>query len=337
MGNMKRIDVFSVKGGVGKTTVASRLAAERAIRSEKPVLIIDADLTGTCLGDLLEPRVNPPWFGRMTLTNLVCERPEDLPEHLEAGRLPVYELPLGYALNGDKGPTEVSILQAPVRRPAVLFCPSHPDSAVPKEKVFPPNPGVLHALIGHESAGGWVSYVIEQVILRAYEIAGELDSVVVDHGPGIGALQWSTLASIEKSLRGSVAGTAKDPSRFCAFVVSRDLVDLAGMRKLYDRMGVDGALLLDGKKDKITKLREKAAWLFNRLPDTWKPDWKAALKADVGDDVVQLDDSPWVEHRGKPIYYEEQIASGYARSRLGLPMSKLDPSLAEAYTLVFGV
>jgi cellulose biosynthesis protein BcsQ len=75
-----RLDVMSLKGGVGKTTLAYALAWAQATRSRRPVLLIDADLTGTCLGDLLDPVV--AWHLEANLAHLLCEPPDTLPEQL---------------------------------------------------------------------------------------------------------------------------------------------------------------------------------------------------------------------------------------------------------------
>ncbi len=79
----KRLDVFSLKGGVGKTTVSVFLARTLAHAAAAPVLLVDLDLTGTCVGDLLENWAFPTWPVNPNLVDLVCGRPELLPEALE--------------------------------------------------------------------------------------------------------------------------------------------------------------------------------------------------------------------------------------------------------------
>src|SRR5579871_3355334 len=203
-----RVDVFSAKGGVGKTTVAFRMA--KAFASKRPALMIDADLAGTCLGDLLEPDVN--WRKEGNLVQLVCGRPEDLPD----------EKPYVYQLR----PSPSNKIPRPVDKrvigPKVLFCPSHAESQVRiGRKKGPVDHAVLQAFVSHESAGGWVGHVIEEVIKKTQttvNAAGGLAAVVVDHGPGTGALQWAEMHAIEE------AAKKKAIQRRAVFITSRDLV-----------------------------------------------------------------------------------------------------------------
>lgn len=63
----------SVKGGVGKSTLATLLAS--GLAREMPATLVDMDLTGTSLGDVL-PLEAPRWSGEMRLTE-----PPDLGFH----------------------------------------------------------------------------------------------------------------------------------------------------------------------------------------------------------------------------------------------------------------
>src|SRR3954471_20572797 len=87
-----RVDVFSVSGGVGKTLLAIRLAQLQARHKNAPVLIVDADVAGACIGELLEGWASPPWDSKDNLLHLICGRPEYLAERLRPGKLPVYRM-----------------------------------------------------------------------------------------------------------------------------------------------------------------------------------------------------------------------------------------------------
>src|SRR5262245_37728350 len=141
-----RVDVFSVSGGVGKTLLAIRLAQLQAKHKNAPVLLMDADVAGPCIGEILESWASPPWDSSDNLLHLISGRPEYLPERLRPAKLPVYRL-------RDERPASAKE-QAPLlvtrpigRQPAIVFCPSHPHSTSPRIE-----PAVVHALLGHESA-----------------------------------------------------------------------------------------------------------------------------------------------------------------------------------------
>ncbi len=157
-----RFDVFSTKGGVGKTVVSICLARELTRQSGKPVLIVDADLTGTCLGDVLESWANPSWDVRFNLAHLMTGQPELLPDWLGSSwsatvseHLPVYEWRQAGTLTTPPKPVGPTIDPGAIGAPAVpagiLFCPSNPSSSEPAVVDL----AVLHALLGHESAAAW--------------------------------------------------------------------------------------------------------------------------------------------------------------------------------------
>lgn len=199
-----RFDVFSLKGGVGKTSVAVMLA--KAIASDtKMVLLIDADLTGSCMGDLLERELG--WSSAPDLTGLITGEPELLAESLYATKLPVY----AWMRSHDPGcmghystkwmnrrwqeKSRYSGVAAQLS--GVLFCPS---ACVHGEGIR--SHRVINALLAHESAGGWIQTVIDEVIdatNQCLKKAGnvELAAVIVDHGPGFGALQCASLDRID--------------------------------------------------------------------------------------------------------------------------------------------
>lgn len=60
MADLECYSVHSVKGGVGKSTVATLIAIHRARETNERVFLIDMDLTGTSLGDVL-PICAPRW------------------------------------------------------------------------------------------------------------------------------------------------------------------------------------------------------------------------------------------------------------------------------------
>ena len=253
-----RVDVFSVKGGVGKTTVSYSLARAQALHCKRPVLLIDADLTGTCLGDLLDSRV--PWYLTSNLAHLLCDPPDTLAEALGGDRLPVYI---------ESEPTSAGTPQRASRADgaAVVFCPSHAYSTQPSAISRP----VLEALIGQETAGGWVRHVLDRLIEATIASLGPLGGVVVDHGPGLAALQSAVLGDIH----------ARSHGRKVAVVTSCDRVDLAMCKATNQSL--------------MQELRE-AIWIVNRAEATWRADsddpeieagWHAAALRISQDDRVQ--------------------------------------------------
>lgn len=294
-----RVDVFSAKGGVGKTTVAFRLAKALASTRQRPALIVDADLAGTCLGDLLERTV--VWKKQPNLTQLVCGRPEDLPE----AKLPVYQFrPSSPA----EKPRE---LDKNVKGPAILFCPSHAESEVGTGKRRQPvNHAVLQALVGQESAGGWVGHVITHVIEMTAAVlsdAGGLAGVVVDHGPGTGALQWAEMRAINEELDDAKKKSRASP-RQAVFITSRDLVDLAAAGAVNERL----------TRDELHALQIGGVWVLNRVPDKLdKLDWKSELDRTLNaSGIGPSSEDRWYK-RAVPLKEDAVLAASYRRSELG--------------------
>lgn len=291
----RRIDVFSTKGGVGKTTLAFHIAQTQAQKSGRPSLLIDADLTGSCLGNLLEPWIDRKWPLQSNLVPLLCGTPELLPETLAAD-LPVYELrPAAPPAGQSRAPLRVT---APIARPAVLFCPSHADSV--HAAVSRP---VLQALINHESAAGWVGHVIEAVIRRTAEVAGDLAAVVVDHGPGMAALQWSTLLAINEAAHGRAHPHGPDRA---LLVTTGDLVDLKANEDLVEHLkhrtsGFDFDALLP-----------RLVWAVNRLSP--RPDAPQA-PAHWREWLPERPEGQWFEG-ALPLFWDDVLARAYARAEL---------------------
>lgn len=293
---ISRVDVFSTKGGVGKTTIAFLVASLQAEHENKPVLLVDADLTGTCLGDLLQPGVEPAWHSRLNLIHLLCtEAPERLKDVLRK-QLPVYV----YPPTPEPDPKARPLTERTAGK-TLLFCPSHAYST--HESTLIPH-AVLHALLGHESAGGWVQHVIEEVIQATWNRAGELGAVVVDHGPGIGALQDALLQSLkveEPGLR-----------RRALVVTSRDGVDLsatAEFRQTYVREVPE----------------KKVVWLVNRVPRVEGQDWRQSVKQALSESIIARVTATgeerkgwhdWFEKHTFPLHQDEALARAYTRSAL---------------------
>lgn len=237
-GGVERVDVFSVKGGVGKTTASVLLARAQAERSKKPVLLIDADLTGTCLGDLLAPNISGDWNEVTNLAHLICGPPETLDEALVRAELPVYAL----APDPHSPPADYHISRLAEFSNQVLYCPSHGNSTRPRVVDL----RVLQALAGHETAGGWVRLVIKEVIAATCLVAGPLGGVIVDHSPGLAALQSAMLDDI----------LAAPHSRRALFVTSCDRVDLKMTSALIEHRYGD--------------LRACSTFLVNRAREQWR-------------------------------------------------------------------
>lgn len=173
-----RIDVLSFKGGVGKTTVSWQLARHIAEQEKGPVLLIDADLTGTSLGEFLFP--SHPWHQELNLAHLLVMEPERLPETLR-DRPPVREFS-SLAQQSDR-------LTPPAD---VLLCQSH---ALSSERI---ELEILHALLAQESVGGWVHHVIS-LIAKSVHKRWPLKALIVDHSPGIGNLQEKVILDARSS------------------------------------------------------------------------------------------------------------------------------------------
>lgn len=234
----RRVDVFSLKGGVGKTTLSILLARAQKDLSNKSVLIVDADLTGSCIGDLLEFWATPLWPTQANLSHLVCGPPETLDDLMDRS-LPVYVHRMAPPVNGDLSPRR---LAAGSKKAELLFCPSHAESTPGAGKKTLPEVRrrVLQALVAHENAGGFVGHVIDRLIERVGEVT-ELGGVIVDHGPGLAALQSATLTRHR----------GQDDCR-SLFVTSRDAVDLAMIHEFEKKMD-----LAD---------RDSTFWVVNRTP-----------------------------------------------------------------------
>ncbi len=228
-----RLDVMSLKGGVGKTTLAYAVAWAQATRSQRPVLLIDADLTGTCLGDLLDPVV--AWHLEANLAHLLCEPPDTLPEQLAPECLPVY-------VPGRAGGERDGERATKPPGAAVVFCPSHAYSTQPTRV----DRAVLEALIGQETAGAWVRHVLDRLITATHQTLGPLGGVVVDHSPGLAALQSAVLGDIAQHPAG----------RMVAMITTCDRVDLAMCKAASTT-----------HRDELSK----AAWIVNRAPADWDP------------------------------------------------------------------
>ncbi len=172
--DVPRIDVFSFKGGVGKTTVSWQLARHIAEKENGPVLLLDADFTGTSLGEFLFP--SHPWHQELNLAHLLVMEPERLPDVLRD------ELPVrGFSSKAEQSDR----LKSPAE---VLICQSHALS----EGI---DHAVLHALLAQESVGGWVHHVLD-LLARSVHKRSALKALIVDHSPGIGSLQEKTILEV---------------------------------------------------------------------------------------------------------------------------------------------
>lgn len=269
-GGVERVDVFSVKGGVGKTTVSVLLARAQAAHSKKPVLLIDADLTGTCLGDLVAPNISGDWNEVPNLAHLICDPPETLDDALIPSELPVYAIPE----EPQSQPLEhqVSLLRDYAKR--VLYCPSHGNSTSPRVI----DTRVLQALAGHETAGGWVRLVIEKVIKATRKITGTLGGVVVDHSPGLAALQSATLEDITTS-----------GSRRALFVTSCDRVDLKMTSAMVEH--------------RYSSLQPCSTFLINRVRQQWRNQ----------EHVKEVLSKPWL-NSGLSLLYCDDLRAAYENS-----------------------
>lgn len=266
-GGVARVDVFSVKGGVGKTTVSVLLARAQAEHTKQPVLLIDADLTGTCLGHLLGPAITGDWNETHNLAHLVCDPPETLDEALTKDRLPVYR-----DAGADAKPKEHHVSKLSSFQSTVLYCPSHGGSSKPAVDAQ-----VLQALIGHETAGGWVSLVIERVIEATQQITGPLGGVIVDHSPGMAALQSLAFEQI-----GRAGGR-----RRALFVTTTDRVDLKMTNVALGHQAL-----------------EHATVVFNRTGNGWKSEPQVAEFVGKG----------WFT-AGHSLQYSEKLRLAYAQSQ----------------------
>lgn len=302
---LRRVDVFSLKGGVGKTTLSVLLANSIAGLYEPPsvegkdrktVLVIDADLTGTCLGDLLQVLVT--WPEEANLAHLVCGRPECMGELLAPAKLPVYVYDV--ARQG-----EVLRLQATASEARVLFCPSMAETTA--EGMPDVQREILQAMLSHENAGGFISFIIERIIDRVKEIEPGLETVIVDHGPGLSALQWANLK----------LGDGKE--RRTLFVTSRDAVDLRAIHALEAR-------LVNDKKE----LRKDICWVVNRVPPSGAEKWQEQIPHEIHGY------KDWYMKRALPLFDDKEIASSYAEAGFLEPDSINQQALSDIRERLFG-
>ena len=290
-GGVARVDVFSVKGGVGKTTVSVVLARAQAAHSKKPVLLVDADLTGTCLGHLLGPAIRGDWNEVHNLAHLICDPPETLEEALVKDRLPVYRLPEQHTAD----PKDHHVSRVESFASQVLYCPSHGNSTAPSFV----DPKVLQALAGHETAGGWVRLVIEKVIESTAGVAGELGGVIVDHSPGMAALQTATLQDI----------SAAPSARRALFVTTSDRVDLKMTNATVGHLD--------------QQVLGRSVFLVNRARGRWRE--QAHVKSEF--------DTSWVTS-ARELEYSERLREAYEKSE-ALPLAELS-QLSSLRKAVFG-
>lgn len=272
-----RVDVFSAKGGVGKTTLSILLARAR-VAPGRSVLLVDADLTGTCLGDVLAPGFD--WENAPTLTHLVAGAPEALPDMGPLDRLPVYRLPT-------PADRDVRDLRPSAGVPGgrLLFCPSVAEAM---DDGRPLDPSLVHALLAHESAGGWVHHVIGQVIEETRRRVPDLGAVVVDHGPGLGPFQWATLHRI---LREGAPAPGARRWWWALLVTSRDKVDLVAAERVVNRLPSMDAVV----------------GVANLVPVGWGANWQQTVRGHAPTDAWNLGLVPlWEDH---------QMAVAYAKGR----------------------
>jgi hypothetical protein len=311
-GRFRRVDVFSASGGVGKTLLAIRLAQLQAQQRNAPVLLVDADISGPCLGDLLESWASPPWDSTDDLLHLICGRPEYLPDQLRPGKLPVYRM--RDSCPPDRAPKRVT---APIQGEAVLFCPSHPLGINPRVE-----PEVLHALLGHESAGGWIGYVIHQVIRETAELMkGRLGGVIVDHGAALGALQIATLRECAEQADGGDDGGGE---RRALMVATQSASALTAARDLHGR--ITSELRRSGREAK--GLLDRIVWIVNRI-QPGAADWKESIKK------RHPGTAGWLE-RALPVHADDALAESHAEADLPRDRSSsLDDDLKRVREAVF--
>lgn len=298
----RRVDVFSLKGGVGKTTLAVLLARAQAQVSQKPVLIVDADLTGTCLGDLLQGWADPGWHELENLAHLVCGPPELLSERLRAP--PLYVLPTQTPTASEYGAVQPWSTGAEAPPPGLYFCPSHPESDA-RSALPHVSAAVLNALLAHESGARWVLHVIARLIAatETQAVLGPLGGVLVDHGPGMGALQRQVFEALDAG--GASRGL---------LVTACDAVDLLAMQTF------------DGQ---VRDQRPALVWCVNRVEqpeDGWRrrhrPPYIRAPEHEAGasraDEVerTQARFGAWYEQLALPFPDIEALAQANAGGQL---------------------
>lgn len=270
----RRVDVFSLKGGVGKTSISILLAQAQKDKKNQSVLVVDADLTGTCIGDLLEFWAAPGWSAQANLAHLICGAPETLDEQLRKN-LPVYVHRASPPTNEDRTPRRLVKSQ---KTAELLFCPSHAESTRGAKNALPEvQRSVLQAITGHENAGGFIGFVIDTLIAEVHE-NHPLCGVVVDHGPGLAALQAATLAQQR--------GRADQRS---LFVTTGDAVDLATIHEYSQTL-------------EFSEL-DATCWLVNKLGPTGKQE--------VGADFHR--NRQWFE-AALELHKDEKLSQGYAKA-----------------------
>jgi hypothetical protein len=233
---------------------------------------------------------------RRNLNHLLCTTaPERLVDLLRD------ELPVYIYEPQEKPGQPVQPLKEPVAGGELLFCPSHAYATEPSEIPL----AVLHALLGHESAGAWVQHVMDKLIQETQGLAKTLGAVIVDHGPGIGALQDALLRSLSREEKGDIR-------RRALVVTSRDGVDLAATDR-FEQSHLD------------PKQRQRVVWAINRVERHEGKDWRQSVKQRLSEGIIPRESEAgperrkwhdWFEKYAFAVHEDAAFASSYTRSAL---------------------
>jgi hypothetical protein len=113
----------------------------------------------------------------------------------------------------------------------------------------PPALAVLQALLTHETAGHWIEHVLDNLIQTTCKIVPHLRSVIVDHGPGLAAVQRCALDAILEN--------KKPPNARGLIVTTPDYVDLKAVAQHFASLAATA-----GPPPPLH-------WLINRVPASW--------------------------------------------------------------------
>ena len=220
----------SQKGGVGKTSVAIAIAGFAAIFLEKKALIIDADMTGVSLYDVVgwSDGKGPRYLNEILLAS---------PRRYEA------------ILNkrGDSGDN--------------LHQYFHNVSECENIKYIPASPCIdditcLVPLMSQEDLHRFFRYRLEDIIAAAIE--NQFEIIIIDNSPGLFGISKSTLEIDLKGVKSqAIIVTSTDPPDYLALFPSlSNILERMGPEKRQFVLLLNKIIISDGLRDEVFIYRD---------------------------------------------------------------------------------
>lgn len=191
--------IHSVKGGVGKTSVALAAGGIIAAKFNKKTLIIDADLTGASFIDV------PIWGNRRPtyeyLNKLLLANPNDFARYTA-----VY--------NADKGTGLPFTQEVPGHNKLLFILPSSPLSQ-DIARVVP--------LISQEDTLHFFKHRLEDILVKAFH--DKFEAVIIDHPPGLYGISLASLGIVCEQLESRNNSDDQKTTRLDHFCRSFEKID----------------------------------------------------------------------------------------------------------------